>query len=268
MESPENAADSGAFRHELPLTGRARGHAAIDWRRGWRRKPDPGPSGLSSDTDDGQLRSALEGGVAYGDERTQRMLSGSGRDREGGGRLGIPVLSSLLRLDMSGRWAQKEHEEGSEEIKVVRQHTEASLFNLLRHRLVADGKVAAVNDERQLDELVPGQLIENVRGSHRQSAPADVRPDAPQILPYIGVDEDQLRKPPKSRPQGGNPRSGNPAKRAPAQQKPDAASSSAGSDDECRWKRSCGCCSRCAMISRLPPSEYFILEGPGGSRLC
>lgn len=162
---------------------------------------------------------ALEGGVAYGDERTQRKLAASDRDKEAGGRFGVPVLSSLLNLDMSGRLAAKDRQEGEEEIKVVRRHTEASLFNLLRHRLLADGQITTVDGNPSVAYLQPGQLIEvsgEVVGNPLEQLFSLMR----RILPYLGLDEDELRKPRKATKQrsAGNPRSGNPAKRAQAQQ--------------------------------------------------
>ena len=154
---------------------------------------------------------AIEGGVAFGDERTERKLAATERDREAGVRFGLPLLSSLLSLDMSGRLGQKEREEGSEEIKVVRRHTEASLFNLLRHRLAALDQITPVDGQSVLPELTPGQLVEvtgQVVGNPLHQMFSLLR----QILPYIGLDEDDLKKPKK------NPsRSGNPAIRARAQ---------------------------------------------------
>ena len=174
---------------------------------------------------------ALEGGVAYGDERTQRSLATTDRNKEAGGRFAIPVLSSLLSLDMSGRLATKDTKEGEEEIKVVRRHTEASLFNLLRHRLVADGHITMVERSSSLAELQPGQLIElggEVVGNPLEQLFGVMR----RILP-LGLDEDELRKPRKTNKQRspGNARSGNPAKRAQAAQAKELAAH-AGVDEE------------------------------------
>lgn len=167
---------------------------------------------------------ALEGGVAYGDERTQRMLTAADREREGSARFGIPILSSLLSLDMTGRLGAKDRQEGEEEVKVVRRHTEASLFNLLRHRLRTDGQIASIG-AAGLGELVPGQLIEisgEVVGNPLEQLFNLMR----RILPYLGIDEEELRKPKKSgQKQRGNARSGNPAKRAQGSPIADAESS-------------------------------------------
>ena len=176
---------------------------------------------------------SLEGGVAYGDERTQRNLATTDRNKEAGGRFAVPVLSSLLSLDMSGRLATKDRQEGEEEIKVVRRHTEASLFNLLRHRLVADGHITMVERSSSLAELQPGQLIElggEVVGNPLEQLFGVMR----RILPYLGLDEDELRKPRKTNKQRspGSARSGNPAKRAQAAQAKELTAQAGGDEGE------------------------------------
>ena len=77
---------------------------------------------------------ALEGGVSYGAEQTERAEAARAREREGTARFGLPMLSSILNLDMSGRLTGKSEDANSQETKIVRRHTEASLLNLLRHR--------------------------------------------------------------------------------------------------------------------------------------
>jgi hypothetical protein len=61
---------------------------------------------------------------------------------------------------MSRRLAAKDRQEGEKEIKVVRRHTEASLFNLLRHRLLAAGQITTVEGGSGLAELQSRQRIE------------------------------------------------------------------------------------------------------------
>jgi hypothetical protein len=160
---------------------------------------------------------ALEGGVSYGAESTQMQAQTAGREREGGARFGVPILSSLLSLDMSGRMSSNVGTQNTEEVKVVRRHTEASLFNLLRHRLVSDGEVTPVKTREQLSELRPGQLIEisgEVTGNPLQQLFALLT----KMLPYMGLDEEAVRGPAKDKQPPGNPKSGNPAKRAAAKQ--------------------------------------------------
>jgi hypothetical protein len=103
---------------------------------------------------------ALNGGVAFEDERTERSAGTRSREREGTGRFGLPLLNSILGLDMSGRFADKKGEESSQETKIVRKHTQASLLNLLRHRLVADGRIISLTEATQLESLAAGDLVE------------------------------------------------------------------------------------------------------------
>jgi hypothetical protein len=160
---------------------------------------------------------ALEGGVSYGAESTQTQAQTEDKAREGGGRFGVPILSSLLSLDMSGRMSSNVGAQNTEEVKVVRRHTEASLFNLLRHRLISDGEITTVTTRGQLSDLRPGQLIEvsgEVIGNPLQQLFALMT----KILPYMGIEEEEIRGPAKGKQAKGNPRSGNPAQRAAAQQ--------------------------------------------------
>jgi hypothetical protein len=163
---------------------------------------------------------ALEGGVSYGDEHTQRTASAVDRDKQGGGKIGVPLLSSLLSFDMSGRLAKKDHAEESEEIKVVRRHTEASIFNLLRHRLQADGQITVVTNDEQLKDLGPGDLIE-ITGELVGNPLQQILDLAKQILPYLGIDEEKLRNPKKATSASGSKRSGNPAVRSGQPTSPD-----------------------------------------------
>lgn len=160
---------------------------------------------------------ALEGGVAYGAESTQTQAQTADKTREGGGRFGLPILSTLLSLDMSGRMASKAGEQNTEEVKVVRRHTEASLFNLLRHRLIAEGQIASVTAQAQLTDLEPGQLIE-ISGEVTSNPLQQLFALLVKMMPYMGLDEEAIRQPSKGKARQGNARSGNPAKRAAAQQ--------------------------------------------------
>jgi hypothetical protein len=139
---------------------------------------------------------ALEGGVSYGDERTERHDLTEAKEREGGARFGLPLLSSSFNLDMSGRLAQRDTEQNSAETRIVRRHTEASLLNLLRHRLVADGVVKSIGDTAGLEGLSTGDLVEitgEVIGNPLQQMFALMQ----QILPYLGKDESEIMKPAK-----------------------------------------------------------------------
>lgn len=200
---------------------------------------------------------AVEGGVAYGDESTRRVLSGTDKDREAtaGGRSGIPLLSSILNLDMSGRLAQKERGEETEEVKVVRKHTEASLFNLLRHGLLVSERITTLDNPDQLAGLEVGALVE-VSGEVVGNPLQQMLDLMTQLLPYMGMSEEDLRKPTRK----SGRRSGNPAVKAAANQ------GDGGSDDEISFEEIV----RMLVTMRDDLAQATVrdlmLQAPGGLR--
>lgn len=147
---------------------------------------------------------AIEGGVAYEDESTRRSLTATERGREGGGKVGVPVLSSFLRLDLSGNISQRERGDESEEIKVVRQHTEASLFNVLRQHLVDTEAITPIESVSDLEVLDSGALVE-ITGEIVGNPLQQMVDLFTQLMPYMGIDEATLRKPNRNRRRSGNP---------------------------------------------------------------
>ena len=84
---------------------------------------------------------ALEDGIAYGSDVTQRgeqqrAVSGQGEARAG--MFGLGIVSSLLSLDLRGKISGEKTTGETEEVKLVRKDTEASLFMRLRHVLQND----------------------------------------------------------------------------------------------------------------------------------
>lgn len=155
---------------------------------------------------------AGEDGFALEREQTEASAAASYRSREvrGRARTGFPVLGALLGLDMSGRYGAEGQEQESRETKVVRKHTEASLFNLLRHALTAEGRVTVIEGAEQLSELEIGDLVE-ISGEITGNPLQQMLDLFLQILPYLGYDVEGLMKPKKRKDPS---RSGNPAKRA------------------------------------------------------
>lgn len=162
---------------------------------------------------------AVEGGVAFGSEETEKGATMQDRSREasGRGRAGFPLLGALVGIDVSGRYARKDQEQESKETKIVRQHTEASLFNLLRHELRNDGRITVLERQGQLEDLAIGHLVE-MTGEVIGNPLQQMLELFLQILPYLGYDIATLSQPKKRKESRGNPRSGNPAVRAAAQQ--------------------------------------------------
>ena len=155
---------------------------------------------------------AVEGGFAFESEETGKETTGNEKAREATarGRAGFPLLGALVGLDMSGRYGRKAHEEESRETKVVRQHTEASLFNLLRHQLHVTERISAVASQENLAELQIGELVE-VTGEVVGNPLQQVLDLFSQILPYLGVDVEALSNPKKRKDPS---RSGHPGKAA------------------------------------------------------
>ncbi len=150
---------------------------------------------------------AIDGGVAYEDESTRRTSAGAERAREGTGRIGVPVLSSFLRLDLGGKIAHRDRDEESEEVRVVRQHTEASLFNLLRQHLVDAGSITRIASLDELSGLDSGSLVE-ITGEIVGNPLQQLVSLFTQLMPYMGLDETSLRRSGRSRRKSGNPAAG------------------------------------------------------------
>jgi hypothetical protein len=155
---------------------------------------------------------AAEGGYAFESEETGKESTGTEKAHAATarGRVGFPLLSALVGLDMSGRYGREAREEESKETKVVRQHTEASLFNLLRHQLHETERITAIGDQERLTELKLGELVE-VSGEVLGNPLQQVLDLFAQILPYLGVDVEALSKPKKRKDPS---RSGHPGKAA------------------------------------------------------
>ena len=156
---------------------------------------------------------ALQGeGVAFEGEELARSGSGEGREKRGSGRIGLPGIGSLLGFDLSGRFQSTSQEEESRETKVLRKHTEASLFNLLRHRLIVEGRI--IDLERGSADFEVGQLVE-VGGAYIGNALQELIDFFFKVVPYAGLDESDGKA--GSRKKKNPKKSGNPAVRAQAE---------------------------------------------------
>jgi hypothetical protein len=139
---------------------------------------------------------ALTGGVTFGGEVTERISAVQGREREGTGKAGLPSLASLfgLTIDMTGRVKAHSQGEESTETRVVREHTEASLFNLLREALVARDDFMEVVDSSQLELVNAGQLVE-VSGEIVGNPLQQILDVVGRIIPYVRAAEDPGGRP-------------------------------------------------------------------------
>src|SRR6476646_11462616 len=67
---------------------------------------------------------ALEGsGVAFEGEELARASTAEDQAKQAGGRIGLPAISALFGIDLTGRLESGSKEEESRETKVLRRHT-------------------------------------------------------------------------------------------------------------------------------------------------
>jgi len=129
---------------------------------------------------------ALEGGFTDEDKRKTSSTKSGGTQRSASGRLGVPILSSLFRMDMSGDIKNTDDTRSIEEVEVKRQHTASSLFNLLRWKLVSDLHLvkfpASAEDLRKLE---PGVLVE-IRGVIASDPVSDLFEALNDVIASIG----------------------------------------------------------------------------------
>lgn len=130
---------------------------------------------------------AAEGGVSFEGESKPIEGTQTAKEREAGGGFRLPGLGSLLSFDASGRLKNADTGTTSSEVTTVRRHTEASLFNLLRARLNADGAVTNLTSEAQLSELKAGDLIQ-VAGEVSGNPLEQILDLLARIAPYLGLD--------------------------------------------------------------------------------
>jgi hypothetical protein len=156
-------------------------------------------------------------GVVTQEEATQKETGA--RERVFKGRGGLSVkLPWALNVDASTEGSGQRRDEVSVESKFARQHTAASLFNLLYGYLASDDKLTALNDVSQLENLRASQLVE-LSGEYLGNPLEDILGFAGAVFPYI---LDQQRAQAEAAVDAAEKtrraqKSGNPAKRAQAQ---------------------------------------------------
>lgn len=160
----------------------------------------------------------LEGGVVTQEEETQK--EGGTRERVLKGRAGFRArLPWALDAEAGSEGSAQRREEISLESKSARQHTAASLFNLLYEYLTTDNQLIDLQDQHQLQGLRPGQLIE-LSGEYLGNPLEDILGFIGAMFPYYeeqvtaqkAATAEALEQAKKAQ------RSGNPARRAAAAQ--------------------------------------------------
>lgn len=158
----------------------------------------------------------LEGGVVTREEATQKEAGAKERILKG--RAGLRArLPWALDAEVGSEGSSQHRDEMSLESKSARQHTAASLFNLLYEYLTEDDQLIRLTEPSQLEELRTRQLVE-LTGEYLGNPLEDVLAYLATVYPYVAEQHkaeldaasDAIAQLQKAQ------RSGNPAKRAQA----------------------------------------------------
>lgn len=159
----------------------------------------------------------LEGGVVTSEEATQKETGA--RERMLKGRAGLRArLPWALDVEAGSEGSTQRRDEISLESKSARQHTAASLFNLLYEYLQDDDQLVDLKQESQLEGLRTGQLVE-LTGEYLGNPLEDILAFVATIFPYVAEQQKAQMAAVAEAAQLARKaqRSGNPAKRAQAQ---------------------------------------------------
>jgi hypothetical protein len=152
---------------------------------------------------------ALEDGIAYGSDVTrredQRRLLGAGSEgRVGAGLPSMGIFSTLLNIDLRGRISGEQAAGSGEEIRLVKRHTEASLFMRLRHTLINDDRILQINsleDIQQLKNAEQDYLVE-LRGQIFRSPFNEALEAVFRVMGMFGIELPEVR-PARAQTSGG-----------------------------------------------------------------
>ncbi len=158
---------------------------------------------------------ALEDGIAYGSDVTQmknqkRTVGAEGEGKAGAGIPGMGIFSTLLNIDLRGKIQGEQAAGSDEEVKLVRRHTEASLFMRLRHTLVNDNRILQIqelDDLQQLENAEQDYLVE-IRGQISRSPLSESLEAVFRMLNMFGVELSGDAKSQQSQGGGGKQKRG------------------------------------------------------------
>jgi hypothetical protein len=159
----------------------------------------------------------LEGGVVTQEEATQKEAGAKERILKG--RAGLRArLPWALDAEAGSEGSSQRRDEMSLESKTARQHTAASLFNLLHEYLSEDEQLISLTEPSQLEKIRTRQLVE-LTGEYLGNPLEDTLAFLNTIYPYI---EERLKAQLNTATEAAGrfqraQRSGDPAKRAQAQ---------------------------------------------------
>lgn len=124
----------------------------------------------------------LEGGVARGDSVTSSAKGAVERSRQLGASFRVNL--GLADVDASGQRGTQNANEDSTQISFERNHTSASLFNILYEYLLADGLLIPVHEPEELHTVQSGHIVEIV-GRYKGNSFEDTIDAAAAFIPYI-----------------------------------------------------------------------------------
>jgi hypothetical protein len=106
---------------------------------------------------------ALEDGIAYGSNIKSRRSNQKALMTQGEAGIEVPsigVLSTLFNLNLRGKIERNKSVGDDEEIELVKKHTEASLFMLLRKSLYESNSITQVAVTDDLEKVKHASLVE------------------------------------------------------------------------------------------------------------
>lgn len=158
---------------------------------------------------------ALDDGVAYTSEVAERLSSSKEGEGDASLKAGVPSLAQWLGLTLNadGKYRRRSVKDESVEAKLIREHTSASLFNILRRRLISTGSVKTLSPGQDLSLLKVGDLVE-VRGTISGDPLRRVMALMSVIAPYLGWNLDAEPQMSKAQPVTSSRRKGD--QRSPA----------------------------------------------------
>lgn len=133
---------------------------------------------------------ALNDGISYGIDvtRKQDTQKTAGAEAEANaGTSGIPILSSLFNFDLRGKINENNSAGNSEEIKLIKKHTESSLFMSLRQTLKTQEIIKMPFSLQDLSIISHGDLIE-ITGQIYRSPLSEALDAIIRVLGLLGVD--------------------------------------------------------------------------------
>lgn len=127
----------------------------------------------------------IEDGFASVEEVTERVGSTTEREREGKGGLSAPF--HFLKVEIGGRLRRSAKKEEETERKGVREHTEGSLFNVLREHLHQEELISRPKTRADVSSLECGDIVE-VTGEIVGNPLEQIVDLYARFGPYLGID--------------------------------------------------------------------------------